>query len=111
MADTVLMTPDTNLSQNTIMLEGSGKAYQFVAQSTAIAIQDAVDNLRNINTIATTAIGVATAQMLANYENPNAIQNLTKVIVEAQAVAAGAVANFTAIGTGAAAVLKSYPVG
>jgi len=41
-----------------------GEVYQEVAQDAAIAIQDAADNLRNMNTIADTALGTAMAQSI-----------------------------------------------
>lgn len=48
---------NTTLSGDIIKLSGAGKAYQSVSQSSAIAVQDATDNLRNVNTMATTAMG------------------------------------------------------
>ena len=39
-------------------------AQQSIAQSTALAMADATDNLRNLNTLSTTAIGVALSQFL-----------------------------------------------
>lgn len=86
--------------------EGAGKAYQSVAQSTAIAIQDATDNLRNINTISSTAMGVAMAQFLATGESKYA-----KAIELAQSMSTQAASTFKVIGTNAADVLKGYPSG
>ena len=45
------------------------KAVQSIAQTSAIAIQDAADMMRNISTVETTAIGVATAKWIANPTN------------------------------------------
>lgn len=89
-----------------IRQEGAGKSYQSVAQSTAIAIQDATDNLRNINTISSTAMGVAMAQFLATGETKyaNAIEIAQKMSTEAAS-------NFLTIGTNASDVLKGYPSG
>jgi hypothetical protein len=42
----------------------------MIAQSVAIAVQDAVDLMRNISAIETTAIGAATAKWIENPENP-----------------------------------------
>jgi hypothetical protein len=47
-----------------------GKVYQSVAQSAAIAIQDAADALRNLTTIEATAAGVAMAEMLRQQAPP-----------------------------------------
>ena len=86
--------------------EGAGKAYQSVAQSTAIAIQDATDNLRNLNTISATAIGVALAQYIetgdAKYE---------EAIEYAQKISNTAAQNFMTVGANAADVLKGFPSG
>lgn len=86
--------------------EGAGKAYQSVAQSTAIAVQDATDNLRNINTISATAIGVAMAKLLETKDPiyAQAIETANKMALEAAN-------NFKVIGTNAADVLKGFPSG
>ncbi len=52
------------------VMQGAGMATQAVAQSMAIAVQDSVDMLRNVTTIETTAIGMATAKWLEQPENP-----------------------------------------
>lgn len=56
------------LSPNLVRESGAGQAYQFVAQSTAMAVQDAVDYLRNVSMITSTAIGVASARMIKTDE-------------------------------------------
>ena len=86
--------------------EGAGKAYQSVAQSTAIAIQDATDNLRNLNTISATAMGVSMAQFIETGDPKYA-----QAIELAQKMATMAAGNFMLIGTNAADVLKGYPSG
>lgn len=80
------------------------KAQQAVAQSTAIAVQDAADNLRNLSTITTTAIGVALAQLLATGD-----PKYSKVIEEAQKVLANGTENFATVCEKAAKVLKDFP--
>lgn len=82
---------------------GGGRAYQAVAQSTAIAIQDATDYLRNISTITTTSIGVGMAQIAAGLP-----QGQT-VIQQAQKLVSAAVSDFTAISTAAIQVATNYP--
>jgi len=89
-----------------IRQEGAGKAYQSVAQSTAIAVQDATDNLRNINTISATAMGVSMAQFLETGDSKYA-----QAIELAQKMATQAAGNFMLIGTNAADVLKGFPSG
>ncbi|WP_298769322.1 hypothetical protein [uncultured Shewanella sp.] len=95
------------LSGEVVKASGAGKAYQSVSQSSAIAIQDATDNLRNINTMATTAMGVAMAQMLATGE----VKTYSGIIAEAQKIVADGTINFTAVGKGAGALLSDFPTG
>jgi len=84
--------------------EAFSKAQQSVAQSSAIAIQDATDNLRNISTITTTAIGVALSQLLATGD-PKYI----KVIEEAQKVLAKSTENFADVGKKSSKILDDFP--
>ncbi|MCG9595173.1 hypothetical protein L1D15_00410 [Vibrio sp. Isolate25] len=79
------------------------KAKQSVAQSTAIAVQDAADNLRNLNTISTTAIGVALSELLATGD-PKYVQ----VIEQAQKIMEKGTANFAELGSKAAEVAKKF---
>lgn len=58
--------PNRKDQTNPIITKNAGKVYESISESTAIAIQDATDNLRNINTIATTAFGVAVSQFLSS---------------------------------------------
>ncbi len=97
---------DTAITPQIIMAEGAGKAYQSVAQSTALAIQDATDNLRNINTISATVMGVAMAQLLETKDT-----TYITIMEQATKMSADAAANFQTIGVNAANVLKAYPAG
>lgn len=87
-----------------VMTSGAGKAYQSVAQSTAIAVQDATDALRNISTIATTAAGVAMAQLIATGE-----EKYVKALNEAQTMMTAATEDYAKIGVAAAKVLTGFP--
>lgn len=89
-----------------VKASGAGKAYQSVAQSAAIAIQDATDNLRNVSTISATAIGVALAKFLATKDT----QYLT-AITDAQKAVTAAAQEFKTIGADAAAVVSGFPAG
>lgn len=80
------------------------KSQQAVAQSTAMAIQDATDNLRNLSTITTTAIGVALSKLLATGE-----PKYVKVIEEAQKVMTKGAENFADISAKATKVAQEYP--
>ncbi|MFQ3220033.1 MAG: hypothetical protein ACI96W_002400 [Paraglaciecola sp.] len=88
-------------------LSGAGKAYQSVAQSTGMAIQDATDALRNVQTMANTAKGVALAQMLVTEDVPT----FTKITAAIAVMEAASVANFTSIGSAATSIISSFPSG
>lgn len=79
------------------------KAQQAVAQTAAIAVQDAADNLRNISTVTSTAIGVALAQLLATGD-----EKYVTVIDEAEKALESAVENFATVGEKAAKVLEGF---
>ncbi len=79
------------------------KAQQAVAQSTAIAVQDAADNLRNVSTITTTAISVALAQLLATGDKKYA-----DVIDNAQKAMANTIENYAQIGEKSAKILNDF---
>lgn len=86
---------------------GAGKAYQSVSQSSAIAVQDATDSLRNVSTMGTTAMGVAIAQMLATGD----VEKYSPIIDKANEMIQNSAANFKTIGSNAGTLLKEFPVG
>ena len=94
------------MSPNVVTTSGAGKAYQSVAASTAIAVQDATDYLRYVETVSATALGVAMAQLLATGDSKYAT-----AIQIAQSMANEAAASFKTIGADAADVLKGFPPG
>jgi glycerol kinase len=108
MSITEIMSSDSSITPQIMKEEGAMKAYQSVAQSMALAIQDAVDNLRNINTISATAMGVAMAQMLAD---PATAAVYEPIVTNAQQMSTSASGNFLTIGQNAAAVLNGFPSG
>ena len=55
--DVINQVQTATMSATVVKTSGAGKAYQSVAQSAAIAVQDAADALRNVSTNATTAAG------------------------------------------------------
>lgn len=93
-----------NLEQSVVRTEGAGKAYQVVSQSTAIAVQDATDGLRNSSMVLNTALGVAMAQLLATGDQKYAEAALLATSLNAQAAQ-----NFKLIGQNAAEVLNAFP--
>lgn len=88
----------------TVVTSGAGKAYQSVAQSAAIAVQDATDALRNVSTIATTAAGVALAQFLATGDAKYA-----HALQHAQDMMTSATKDYAAVGKAAAAIVTEFP--
>ncbi|XVJ70262.1 MAG: hypothetical protein HEQ39_11875 [Rhizobacter sp.] len=104
--DTVNQIQLATMAPQVVMTSGAGKAYQSVAQTTAIAVQDSADALRNLSTIATTAIGVAMAQLLATKD-----VKYVEVITAAQQVMTQANVEFAQVGATAATVIKGYPAG
>ncbi|WP_337880246.1 hypothetical protein [Rheinheimera sp.] len=86
--------PSTNSAQQLIQ--------PSVNQSVALAVQSAVDLMRNLNTIETTVIGVASASWLAQPENmayKEIIETATKTITFA-------VENLAQVGSVGAQVLQ-----
>ncbi|OUS25021.1 hypothetical protein A9Q99_22505 [Gammaproteobacteria bacterium 45_16_T64] len=75
-------------------------AQQSIAQSTALALADATDNLRNLNTLSTTAIGVALSQYIETGDT-----KFSDIIQEAQQVVTRGAENFSAVGEKIATVL------
>lgn len=104
--DVINQVQTATLSHQVVLTSGAGKAYQSVAQSTAIAVQDATDALRNVSTIATTAAGVAMAQLLATGD-----EKYVKVLTQAQNLVTQATVDYGNIGAAAALVLKNFPSG
>ncbi|CCN46469.1 conserved hypothetical protein [Vibrio nigripulchritudo MADA3029] len=76
-------------------------ANQSVAQSSAIALADATDNLRNLNTLSTTAIGTALSQMLETGDT-----KYFEIIDQAQRVVTNGAENFGVVGEKVATVLQ-----
>jgi UDP-N-acetylmuramoylalanine-D-glutamate ligase len=103
--DIINQAQKATMDPQVVLTSGAGKAYQSVAQSTAIAIQDATDALRNISTIATTATGVVVAQMLVG-DDKNA-----PLLSDIQNIMQSATKDYVAIGQAAAGILSQFPSG
>ena len=94
------------MSPQVVLTSGAGKAYQAVAQSAALAIQDAVDALRHTTAIATSASGIALAQFLASGD-----PRYLEVLSQTQVMVTRAIEDFAAAGAAAAAIVKEFPAG
>jgi len=82
---------------------GAGIAVQSISQSVAIAVQDASDFMRDVATIETTAIGVATKKMIET-ENPLYIP----LIEACQETMNKAATYWTTVGKDGAEILQAY---
>lgn len=83
-----------------------GKAYQAVAASAALAIQDAVDALRHSTAIATAASGMALTQFLASGD-----PRYLEALAAARTMVDNAVASLAAVGEAAGAIVRDFPSG
>lgn len=102
--DALSVTKQATMTSEVVRINGAGKAYQSIAQSMAIAIQDATDNLRNIGQISNTAQGVAIAKLL---ETKDATYG--QILEYAQKMNDAAAETFKTIGVNAADILKGFP--
>ncbi len=101
--DSLGVVKQATLTPEIVQISGSGKAYQSIAQSMAIAVQDATDNLRNVSTISTTAQGVAISKLLETKDS-----FYSQVLEKAQDMMAQANNAFKTTGSDAADILKSF---
>ncbi len=97
------------LDPQVVKTQGAGKAYQSVAQSMAIAVQDATNYLENALIVSSAAIAVATEKMVSN--PPANIPIYSPVIEQAGKTVEMATKNFTDIGMKAGEILKNFPSG
>ena len=81
-----------------------GLSVQSVAQSAAIAVSDATDMLRNVETVMTTAMGVAMAKWIETPENVFYEQ----IVTAATTAISNSAKNFEKIGTDAQSVLAKF---
>lgn len=105
--DSVKRTQSATIVPDILFQSGAGKAFQFVAQSAAMAVQDATDNLRNMSILSSTAIGVAMTQLMSSGD----VKTWIPVIAAAQEVVKQSAADFKTIGLIAAQVVSEFPVG
>lgn len=104
--DSVQRTQGATMVPDILFRSGAGKAFQFVAQSAAMAVQDATDNLRNMSIISSTAIGVAMSQLM----NSGDVKTWGPVIAAAQEIVEKSAQDFKVIGLIAAQVVSEFPV-
>ena len=105
--ESILINTRTNLSRDVVKAEGAGKAYQSVAQSMAIAVQDTTEYLRNITTLSSTAIAVCTQLMIQERK----VDPYGDIIAKSQETLNDTVQIFERVGASSAKILKEFPSG
>ena len=85
---------------------GGAIAYQLVAESGALAIQDAVDHLRNITQVATAGLAVIMAKIA---KTPIEAPLYAPAIEELQKMITDAATNLATVGTEVGKAMDSYP--
>ncbi len=85
---------------------GGAMAYQLVAESGALAIQDAVAHLRNITQVAEAGLASIMAQLVAA---PEKILEYTPVIAAFEAVIESAAVNLSTVGANVQKAMTDYP--
>lgn len=80
------------------------KALLFVAQSSAMAIQDAVENLRSVNTISATAMGAAMAHMLSTGD----INTFAQILQQATTMQTNSMQHFQSVAKCAADLVRDF---
>ncbi len=99
------LNQESILGPEVVRNQGAGMAYQVVAQTTAFAVQDATDYLRNVSLIGSTTIAAAVARMMEGGQ-PGPWPG---VIEAAQKAVDHAAETFRAVGTVAGEVLRRFP--
>jgi hypothetical protein len=87
-----------------LQASATGKAYQMVAQSCALAVQDAVDSLRNVNMLADAAAAAALSQYVASGDD-----SYQRVLEATMKMRTQALEIYGAATAAAAAALKDFP--
>ena len=99
-----MMSADLDTDPTVPYNQAVALATQSIAQSTALAVSDSADMLRNIETVMTTAMGVAMAKWLADPANVL----YGEIITAANTAITNAAANYKTIGTNAQDVLALF---
>ncbi|HEX4952287.1 MAG TPA: hypothetical protein VF017_02675 [Thermoanaerobaculia bacterium] len=99
------LNQESILRPEVVQNQGAGMAYQVVAQTTAFAVQDATDYLRNVSLVGATTIAAAVARMMeGGHPGP-----WPGVIEAAQKAVDHAAETFRAVGVVAGEVLRRFP--
>jgi hypothetical protein len=94
------------MSPQSVRTSGAGKAYQLVAHSAALAVQDAADALSGMSTIAATASGVALTRFLTTGD-PKYLAGVAAALDMVKL----ATDDFTRVSAAASAAVSGFPPG
>lgn len=97
---------EATMAPQVVLTSGAGKAYQMVAQASALAIQDAVDSLRAAGTLADAATAAALSQATATGE-----PRYLEIVRAMDDMRLASVAAFQARAAAAIETLKNFPSG
>lgn len=92
------------LTRDVVRTSGAGKAYQAVAQSMAVAIQDATDALRGTSILAATAASVSVVKFLT-HGDPKYLQG----IAAAREMMMDATDQFAKVSANATTIITAFP--
>ncbi len=92
-----------NLSTEAIHQSTAGKAYSAMALSSAIAVQDATNHLRNIETLTTSATAAALSKAIDNGNT----EALSTTLAEIQTLLINSQNNFKIVAADAREILKA----
>ena len=86
---------------------GAGKAYQSVALSSAIAIQDATDNLRNMGVVAVSAASAILAEMVESGD----VEKYSPMLEQVSKMLDANTSRYSSVLAEAAKSVQEFPVG
>lgn len=102
----VEMTAQSVNQPEVIAAQGAGKSFQSVSHALSLSVQDGVNHLRNVNTIATAAIGMASAKLVETQD-----PRYSEIIEFFQKMVDTSAQTSKTIGDNAAEVIEKYPHG
>jgi hypothetical protein len=104
--DAVNLIQGAVLAPQVVLTSGAGKAYQAVAQSMAVAIQDATDALRGTSILAATAASVSVVKFLT-HGDPKYLLG----VAAARDMMINATDEFAKVSANATTIVKAFPAG
>ena len=107
--DSVEQTKRFVLDPAVVKESGMGKAYQYVAQTSAFAVGSGADFLRGITHLGIAGVAVALSNMMSS--PPESVEQWSPVVDEVMDTVSKAADQFDKIGKKAGKVLAKFPSG